>query len=192
MGDELYDGFDRVSAILDVYKAPQLIDWYIRVGKKEARRISTMATKIGTNVDEYIRAEIDGKKPLKLKSVEAENCIKAWKKWVSDYGIDTSKIKTGARLFNLETCVCGEPDLLMDNEVLDIKTSSAIREMYWIQTNWYASELKLGFRSVLRLDKNLGIYEYERREVSQADMDVFNALTVVYRYFQQFSKGEKE
>lgn len=192
MGDELYGGYDRVSAILDTYQAPDLIDWKIRTGKKEARRISTIATKIGTNVDEYIKAEILGTKLPKLKTPEAENCVRAWKKWIDDYGIKVSSLGVGTRLFDEESKVCGEPDLLMPDEVLDIKCSSSIRQNYWIQTNWYAEHLDKNYRSVLRLCKNLGVYEYERREISKADSEVFEALTTVYRYFKQFSKGEEE
>lgn len=190
MGNELYEGFDRVSAILDVYQDPDLIDWKIRTGKKEARRISTVATKIGSNVDEWVKASILGEKLPKLKSVEAENCVKAWEKWLEDYGV--KEFGVGKRLFNQETKVCGEPDILMVDEVLDIKCSSSIRPNYWIQTNWYAGQLGFKYRSILRLDKNLSCYEYERREISKADSEVFDALTVVYRYFKQFAKGEEE
>lgn len=190
MGSETYTGYDRVSAILEVYQDPDLIDWKIRTGKKEARRISTVATKIGTNVDEWIKVYLTGDKLPKLKSVEAENCVNAFLKWKEDYGI--VGIGVGERIFNEETRVCGEPDLILEDEVLDIKCSSAIRPNYWIQTNWYAENLKKNYRSVLRLDKNLGVYEYERRQISKADSEVFSALTVVYRYFKQFSKGEEE
>lgn len=192
MGDELYEGFDRVSAILDTYQAPDLIDWKIRTGKKEARRISTIATKIGTNVDEYIKAEILGEKLPKLKSAEAENCVRAWKKWLEDYGIKIESLKCGTRFFNEEKKITGEPDILMPDEVLDIKCSSSIRPNYWLQTQVYAEQFGLEYRSILKLSKTLGVYEYERRKVCQADSDVFNALTVVYRYFKQFSKGEEE
>jgi len=194
LGDELYEGFDRVSAILDTYQAPQLIDWKIKVGKKEAKRISTIATKIGTNVDLWIRADISGAKYPKLNSVEAENCIRAWEKFKEDYGIEVKALGVGVRLFNEQTKVCGEPDILRPTikEVIDVKTSSAIREMYWIQTNWYGTNLNYQFKSVLRLDKNLGIYEYERREINKVDAEVFDALTVVYRYFKQFAKGDEE
>lgn len=192
MGDELYEGFDRVSAILDTYQAPDLIDWKIRTGKKESRRISTVATKIGTNVDEYIKAEILGGKLPKLKSPEAENCVRAWKKWLEDYGIKIESLKCGVRFFNEEKKITGEPDIIMPDEVLDIKCSSSIRPNYWLQTQVYAEQLGLEYRSILKLSKTLGVYEYERRKVCQADTDVFNALTVVYRYFKQFSKGEEE
>ena len=88
--------------------------------------------------------------------------------------------------------MCGEPDILAEDEVLDVKCSSSIRPNYWIQTQWYAEHLGVKNRSILRLDKNLGVYEYERREISKADSEVFDALTVVYRYFKTFSKGEEE
>lgn len=192
MGNETYKGFDRVSAILETYQAPQLIDWKIKAGKKEARRISTIATKIGTNVDNWIRADIKGVKNPKLNSVEAENCIRAWEKFKQDYQVDLANLKCGIRLFNHETKVCGEPDILMDNQVLDIKCSSSIRETYWIQTEWYARELGFGKKSILRLDKNLGIYEYEVREISEADKQVFDALTVVYRYFKPDQRSEND
>jgi hypothetical protein len=184
MGDELYEGYDRVSAILDTYQAPDLIDWKIRTGKKEARRISTIATRIGSNVDEYIKAEILGAKLPKLKSTEAENCVKAWKKWKEDYGIKVKDLAVGKRLFDEEIRICGEPDILMNDEVLDIKCSSAIRQNYWIQTQVYADMLGFRSRSILRLDKNLGCYSYEKKEICDEDREVFKALTIVYRYFK--------
>jgi len=190
MGDEIYEGYDRVSSILEFYQPQELIDWKIRVGKREARRISTVATKIGSNVDEWIKASESGVKLPKLKTIESENCVKAYRSWLDDYGI--KGLSLGVRLFNKNTRVTGEPDLLIPDEVLDIKCSGEIRPTYWLQTQWYADQLEFKWRSILRLDKNLGIYEYERREVSKADADAFDALTVAYRYFKQFSKGEEE
>jgi len=186
MGNETYEGYERVSAILDVYQDPELIDWKIRVGKKESKRISKVATDIGTNVDEYIKAEIQGLKLPKLKTQEAENCVRAWRKWVEDYRINFNALQCGERLFNEETKVCGEPDILLvpSKEVLDIKCSSSIRQSYWLQTNWYAQQLGYEGRSILRLDKNLGIYEYEARPVSDEESMIFKCLTVIYRYFK--------
>lgn len=186
MGSEKYEGFDRVSSILDVYQDPKLVEWKMKVGSIEARKISKVATTIGTNVDEYIKAEIQGLKLPKLKTQEAKNCVTAWEKWKADYNIDVRKLLAGERLFCEATKVCGEPDLIIpaQEELLDIKCSSSIRQPYWIQTNWYANQLKLPMRSILRLDKSLAIYEYETRPVSDEDMIIFHALTVVYRYFK--------
>ena len=194
MGNEDYPGYDRLTRILDCYKPQGLIDWEIKVGKKEARRIKTVATKIGTNVDEYIKAEILGKRLPKLKSIEAETCVLAWNKWKADYGVDPKHLKVGQRIFCDITNVTGEPDIevLLNDEVLDIKCSTEIRPSYWIQTNWLANQLGRKWRSVLRLDKNLGIYEYERRPLSDDDTIVFHALTVIYRYFKPEQEPEDE
>lgn len=193
MGDELYEGFDRVSAILDTYKAPQLVEWYIKVGKKEARRISTIATKIGSNADAWIRSDISGNKYPKLNSPEAENCIKAYQKWKCDYNIDVTKLKAGERLFDNETKVCGEPDILNPNEsmVIDIKCSSMIRQSYWVQCDWYARHLNYSKKAVLRLNKNLCVYEYEVRDISDKDKEVFDALTKVYRYYNPIKVNDE-
>lgn len=194
MGSEQYEGYDRVSSILDTYQDPKLIEWKILKGKKEYKRISKVATDIGTNVDAYIKAEIIGSKLPKLKTQEAENCIEAWHKWVEDYGIDVSKLDVGVRLFCDETKVCGEPDVIIpfQEEVLDIKCSSSIRPNYWLQTNWYAKQANLPMRSILRLDKSLAIYEYERLPVSDEESMVFKCLTVIYRYFKPTKEVEDE
>lgn len=194
MGNETYPGFSRVSAILETYKAPELIEWQLKCGKKEARRISTIAQKIGTNTDAWIRADIEGKKYPKLNSVEAENCVKAYQKWVEDYQVDVKTLKSGTRLFNNNTKICGEPDILDPNEsmVIDIKCSSAIRQTYWLQTEWYGRELGYTSKAVLRLDKNLAIYEYECRPLSEQDKAVFDALVVVHNYFKPSQREDNE
>ncbi len=195
MGSEQYPGFDRVSSILDCYQDPKLIAWKVLKGKKEANRISKEAQNIGTNVDEYIKAEIQGLKLPKLKTQEAENCVKAWEKWKTDHiNPATNDLEPAFRLFNEETKVCGEPDIIstLRGEVIDIKCSSSIRQAYWLQTNWYAQELKFPMRSILRLDKNLGIYEYELRPVSEEESMIFKCLTVIYRYFKPVKEVEDE
>jgi hypothetical protein len=194
MGNETYEGYTRVSAILDTYQPPQLIDWKIKTGKREAKRISTIATKIGTNVDAWIRADISGTKYPKLNSVEAENCVRAWQKFKEDYKIDLKQLKVGERLFNIKTGVCGEPDIIWysADTVFDIKCSSAIRPIYWLQTEWYARELRCSKKAILRPDKNLGVYEYEVRNISDVDMEAFNALAVVHRYFKPDQRSDNE
>lgn len=196
MGNEQYEGFDRLTTILDTYQDPKLIEWKIKLAKegKSHKAVGKAAMSIGTNVDEYIRAEINGVKLPKLKTQEAANCVIAWNKWKNDYGIVASDLKTGERLFCEVTKVTGEPDIIIpfQDEVLDIKCSGEIRPSYWIQTNWLAKQLGKEMRSVLRLDKTLAVYEYERRAVSDDDSVVFHALTVVYRYFKPEKEVEDE
>lgn len=47
----------RVTQILDFFKPPYLVDWYIKVGKREARRLGTVAKKIGTRVHDLIEQD---------------------------------------------------------------------------------------------------------------------------------------
>lgn len=194
MGNEVYAGYTRVSAILDIYQPPELIEWKLKCGKKEAKRISTVATKIGTNVDAWIRADIEGKRYPKLNSIEAENCIRAYQKWVEDYQVRVVSLRSGQRLFNDQTKICGEPDILNPEHdtVIDIKCSSAIRQTYWLQTEWYGRELGYKKKAVLRLDKNLGIYEFELRDLSDLDKQVFDALVVVHNYFKPSQREDNE
>lgn len=194
MGNEVYAGYTRVSAILDTYQPPELIEWKLKCGKKEAKRISTVATKIGTNVDAWIRADIEGKKYPKLNSIEAENCVKAYQKWKEDYQVDVTKLKSGERFFDKESMITGEPDILrpLIENVTDVKCSSSIRKIYWVQTEIYARKLGYKTKAILRLDKNLGIYEYEVRDISDEDLYVFNALAVIYRYFKPSQREDNE
>ena len=66
MDDKYYvkDGvsYERVTSILNYFQSPDLVKWKLRVGAKEAKRISTIAMKRGTNVDEAIRLDVSGKK----------------------------------------------------------------------------------------------------------------------------------
>lgn len=194
MGNEIYEGYDRVSAILETYQDPKLIAWKVLKGKKEANRISKEATNIGSNVDEYIKAEIQGLKLPKLKTQEAENCVRAWEKWKEDYGVQVPNLAIGRRLFNEETKVCGEPDIYYPDQdlVIDIKCSSSIRQNYWLQTEWYARNIGFNNRGILRLCKNLAVYEYEVRPTSDEDSMIFKCLTVIYRYFKPQKETEDE
>lgn len=182
MSDQTFPGYLRITQVLDWFKEPAYWDWVLRVGKKEARRVGTVARKIGSNVDEAVKADILLTTPWpKLKSLEAENCYKAWKRWVAEYPFIS--VQVADRLFNDELMVTGEPDILLSDTVIDIKTSAAIRPAYWLQTEFYARQLNLPYKAILRLDKNLGDYQYERRPVSDGDWEVCLSLIKAYRFF---------
>lgn len=187
MGNEKFENHDRVSEILSAYQEPELIDWKIKKGKAEAYKISRKAMSIGTNVDKWIRADILGEKKPRLNSEEAKTCIKAWKKFKEDYEVDLNELEAGERIFNDETGICGEPDIIWKKYdlVIDIKCSSGIRTKYWLQTEWYARNLGLLSKAVLRLDKNLGVYEYDGELINDKDWEAFNALVIVYRFFKE-------
>ena len=185
MDDKYYvkDGhnYTRVTSILGYFQNPDLVAWKIRVGAKEAKRISTIAMKRGTNVDEAIRCHVQGLKVPKFKTIEEENCFKAYLQWREDYAI--TDIQSASTLYDDEARIAGTPDLWLPCETCDIKCASEIRDNYWLQTEWYARKRGDSFKSILRLDGNLGVYEYVRKPVSDYELQVFEALVTAYKYY---------
>lgn len=182
--------YERVTSILSYFQTPSIVAWKLRVGAKEAKRISTIAMKKGTNVDEAIRAHVSGENPKKFKTIEEENCFKAYLQWRSDYNIN--EIKSATTLFDEETRIAGTPDLWLPDETTDIKCASSIRDNYWLQTEWYARKKGHGFKSILRLDGSLCQYEYVRKPVSDYELQIFEALVSAYRFYNALPAEPEE
>ena len=194
--------YERVSNILSTYNDPKLEAWKINSAKnavlkyedtlinrdtilkcfRSATEVGKHAMGIGTNVDDAIRGHYEGY-AIKLKTKEAENCFKAFLQWKQDYGVETAI--SGTTLYDDDSRIAGTPDLWLPDETLDIKCSSAIRDNYWLQTEWYARKKGHSFKSILRLDKSLGIYEYKKIPVSDYHLQVFEALITAFRYYNQ-------
>lgn len=185
--------FDRITTILDYFTTPSLLAWKMRVGKKEAGRISREALRIGTNVDEAIRAQVNGEKLPKLKTVEAENCYRAFEQWRADYNVAT--LITCGTMFNDELMVAGTPDLLWHDTftLIDVKCSSRISPQYWLQTEFYARSSH-GSRSkaILRLDKNLGIYEFQSMSLNENHWAATVGAIKLYRHYKSVDKDGAE
>jgi hypothetical protein len=183
--------YERVTSILSYFQTPDLVKWKMRVGAKEAKRISTIAMKRGTNVDEAIRAHVSGEKVPKFKTQEEENCFKAYLQWREDYNIQDCK--SASTLFDDDVLIAGTPDLWLPDETLDIKCAGQIRENYWLQTEWYARKHGDSHKSVLRLDGNLCQYEYKKMPLSDYHSSVFDALVTAYRFYNKsVNDGEEE
>lgn len=185
--------YERITTILGYFKSPDLVDWTLKVGKAEANRIKKSATSIGTNVDEAIKAYILGEKPVKLKTQESKTCWEAWLSWVRDYSPKSMKI--GFPLFDNHYMVAGTPDILIETgeEVLDVKCSSEIRDEYWLQTEFYGRKLGYITKSILRLDKNLGIYEYKKMPLMEEHWEAVEGAIKLFRYYNKPDKvGRKE
>ena len=182
----------RVTEVLDYFATPWLVDWKLRVGKREANRISKEAMKIGSRVDEIIKnCPID---PFFDKEkIEVTNCIDAYYKWMSVY--KPKSITPCTRLYatidGIE--VTGEPDLMVDDVLVDIKCSSKISPNYWVQVNIYS---KLMYRdevynvnpfkvAILRLDKKTGSYEYVVKDYDPNLVDVWRGLLKAYCYYKE-------
>lgn len=171
----------RVTHVLDAWKEQWFIDWLCKVGKREARRISKAAMKVGGRVDELIKS---GKPfPSKKDSVEVNNCINAFTKWRQVY--QPTKITPLQRLFSTikvdgieeEVEITGEPDLMVDGILVDIKCSAKISLKYWIQVMMYrflAGEQ--GPVAILRLDKLTGSFEYVIRDFDESLVAVWVSM----------------
>lgn len=189
----LKDGksYERVTSILSYFQTPDIVAWKLRVGAKEAKRISTIAMKRGTNVDEAIRNHVTtGEAPKKWKTIEEENCFKAYLQWREDYNIH--EIQSATTLYDEEAGIAGTPDLWLPDETTDVKCASEIRDNYWLQTEWYARKKGHHFKSILRLDGSLCMYEYKKIPVDEYHLQVFDALITAYRYYNKPVNDGKE
>lgn len=177
--------YDRITRILDYFSPPDLVDWKLRVGKKEANRISRVALNIGTNVDEAIKADQTGQKLPKLKTQEAKNCWEAYLAWKRDY---YPTVTIGSPVFDDDLSTAGTPDLISweTETLIDVKCSASIREAYWLQTEFYARQIvPLQFKAILRLDKNLGQYEFKKMPLNDEHWAAVRGAIKLYRYYEK-------
>jgi hypothetical protein len=193
--EEKEAGWLSVTEVLDAFIPKGLLNWYLKTGAKEAKRLSTAAMKIGTRVDELIQQDInEGSYKLSAKDlIEVKNCMEAWRQFKSDYSpkiVDCQK-----EVKDEENKITGHIDLLTDR-VIDVKCSSSIKDSYWLQTCKY-SEMN-GFSlgpAILRLDKNLATYEYKTIEQTNFTygecVRVFDGLLKAYRFYNK-PKGQED
>ena len=171
----------RVTSILDFFMEPGLVAWKIKVGAREARRISTMAKNVGSRVDMLIKT---GSKPASKDSSEVKSCYEGYTKWYADY--KEPIIKVCQRLYDDDRQITGEPDIFLPtlNTLVDIKCSGRINLKYWLQLAAYASMMMPHptMLAVLRLHKSIGEYEYKIREFDERLVDVFNCMLTAYNY----------
>ena len=156
------DEYLRVTKVLGFFSPPEFVDYLTRVGKKEAKRAGTTAMRFGSQVDGIIRGDI----PMPRDPAwEVVNCLKAWESWKNDYG---TELEFGVRLYDDELGLSGEPDFAWCEglEITDIKCATTVRPMYFMQLGayWHLAGRRAEVLSVLRLDKQSGMYEYVRSE----------------------------
>jgi len=179
-------GYVRVTEVLDFFPLPELVDWKLKVGKKTAGLISRAAMKHGSEVDSIIKGTI---KESKTPKPEVKSALVAFNKWKADFGVTTDLIFPERR-YDEVMKVTGEPDCLWGNYLIDFKCATSIKPNYWVQLAVYNSMLeepkpKL---AVLRLDKNLGVYQFRTHEQEGVNPDqcrsVFRGLLAAYRYYR--------
>jgi hypothetical protein len=190
----------RVTEVLSFFKEQWYIDWVHRVGRTEANKISKASMKVGSRVDELIKTD---SVPTNKDSVEVVTAFNAYGKWKAVY--QPKSIIPGTRLFaTIEGVeVTGEPDIFVDDVLVDIKCSSKISPSYWVQVNMYKylkhiehADIAVspnvfkynGKVGILRLDKTTGSYEYVVRDYEPHLVDVWCGLLKAMVYF----KGEED
>lgn len=194
---EKLDGWLSVTEVLDAFIPKGLLDWYLKTGKKEAKRLSTVAMKIGSRVDELIQEDVKfGSYKLTSKdSIEVKNCMEAWKQFKADYMPNVSAAQLA--VFDEVNKLVGHIDLIINGMVVDVKCASSIKPNYWLQVSTYASMLKVDCDGVaiLRLDKNLGTYQFMIDKQAKINwlgcVGVFYGLLSAYRYYNAPKEQEE-
>lgn len=172
---------------------PELVEWKLDKGRKEANRVMREAAKFGTRIDELIKA---GKAPTSKDKAEVHSCYRAFEKWKSVY--DPKEIVACTRLVGKINGyeVTGEPDLLVDAVLHDLKGTNAVRKKNWVQLNVY-EELrrqnglpKSDFLRVLRLDRTTEGYEYpDAQPFDERLVRLFGGLCEAYDYYKGDDNG---
>lgn len=186
----------RVTEVLSYFYEPWAVDWMLRVGKKEANRIKREAMKIGSRVDEIIKNNLRSDKE---QSKEVVLCLNAYDKWKAVY--QPKSIVSGKRLFATidGVDVTGEPDLFVDDVLVDIKCSTKISPAYWVQVNMYnylegcsfggTNSVTHSKVAILRLDKVSGSYEYVVKNYDPNMVNIWCGLLKAYLYFKGNEDG---
>lgn len=189
----------RVTEVLNYFKEPWYIDWVHRVGRTEANKIGKKAMAIGTRVDEIIKLrkqlQSDFLEVFKKEKEEVLNCLSAYRKWYEVYQPKsiTPCTRLNATIEGHE--VTGEPDLMVDDVLVDIKCSSKISPSYWLQVNMYRNLLantgvdgvlyNPGKVGILRLDKVSGSFEYVIQDYDPDKVSVWCGMLRAYVYFNK-------
>jgi len=180
----------RVTEVLSYFKEPWYIDWIHKVGRTEANKIGKAAMAIGTRVDELIKsnASSGGAKDKE----EVHNCMAAYKKWLDVYKPSSVTPCTRLNAVIEGHEVTGEPDIMVDDVLVDIKCSSKISPSYWLQVNMYRKlHDSTGDVAILRLDKVTGSFEYVVQKHDPFLCEVWLGLMRAYVYLKGDGNGDE-
>lgn len=178
----------RVTTPLDYFQAPELVEWKLRVGKKEANRIGKETAKIGTRVDELIKSH---KMPKgKGERVGVEAAYSAYYRWVTNYTpieiVPQKRVEKGI----YGVVLSGEPDIMAKGILIDIKGTNRIYPKFWLQLAAYAWLLGWdGPIGILRLDRNTESYQFVVKSFEERVQEelwaIYCGILRSYIYFTQ-------
>lgn len=190
--------YKRFSTIMDYFPHPKLVDWKVRMGKKEAGLISRAALREGSKIDEYSCLDWQGKAPKLPKKDEHDfkSCVVAWEKWKADYPAVFEDIQGAQEVVHYEDWgVAGTLDFRTSKAIIDIKSSKRISLSYWVQTAFYNRKFQLPERWVLRLNKEFQVYEFTKcpDEYSQEYLEhMFISALNLFNFYQSENLNEEE
>lgn len=193
--EQMAEGWLSVTQVLDAFIPKGLLAWYLKTGAKEAKRLSTVAMKIGSRVDSLIQEDIlKGSYKLSAKDpIEVKNCMEAWKQFKSDYQPTITGVQKEVKSDTQK--LVGHIDLIFGATIVDVKCASSIKDNYWLQTAKYSDLLESDTDgiAILRLDKNLGTYQFTKKEQSVVNelVKVYDGLLDAYRYYNP-QRGTEE
>lgn len=174
----------RVTEVLNHLTEPELLNWYLTKGKAFCKKVSEEAMRIGSSVDLMIQQDVKGLGyTIPNGDGAIANCMTAWEKFKADHPAYVPSI-TGLQLELTDGHVVGHPDIILPDQIDDIKCSRSIKPIYWTQTAKYASMADKSKIGVLRLDKDTADYEYrvQGKEVIDYELEVFEAYFKVYKH----------
>lgn len=201
LNEEIREGYDRLTHVIDYFIPPELCNYLVRTGKKESGKIKKQTAKLGTRSHKLIEDDFlnGGYKLVKADSYEVRQAMEAWEKFKKEY--DLKIVDMEKRLYSDVYMVTARRDMLAvingKRTLLDLKVTGAIRPKNWIQVamNALFEEENGGEHidelAILRLHKNLGEYEFVSRPNEDRYRIVFEGMLNAYRFFQEEQSSKK-
>lgn len=185
--------YDRITRVLDFFPHPDLTKWKLRVGPKEASRISKLALKVGSRVDDLSKPFLLKRSEIKIAAkdgLEVRNCIKGLQLFRLEHP-EVKIVSCDKLVWDEELRIAGTMDIETEDAILDIKCAGKISLNYWLQVAIYnyMSGLNKPYLAILRLHKSLGIYEYQTIPYEKSLVTIFVGLLNAYRYYERTGIG---
>lgn len=173
----------RVTEVLDYFQNPKLVEWKLRVGKKEAGRISRAALKNGKRLDELVKSDTQ---PKKADNIEIQAAYWAFYKWMRNYTpIEIKPLKRAEKAI-YGVVLSGEGDFFAREVLTDLKCAKRISKQYWLQLAAYSWLYDwTGNVAILRCDKATESYQYEVRKLLGRWWNVYQGLLLAYIYYTE-------
>lgn len=157
----------RVTEVLDYFAEPYLVKWKLK--NKDWETVGKEALRVGSLVDKMVQDSINGQGYEVVGGTPEANCMQAWQKFIAEKPEVFERLKMFKGNMQRELVLgelVGHPDFILDDEIIDLKTSKSVSKSHWMQTSQYALMAGGGIKkiSVLRVDKLTGEYEYRTLE----------------------------